>query len=122
MLCLFFPSFTTSKSQSYLPLAFSLPPISHHTVGVFGFKALQWGLVYGLQPLPFSVLPPASDVAAEKMFHLILRSVHPALAKSKRCAFMCVSGTFRSKTSELLDTSTSPAWCWWGRGKPQLKL
>lgn len=87
------PSFITSESQGYLSLAFPFPPVSNHAVGVFGFKALERELADGLQPFPFPFLPPASDLAAEKIFHLTLRSVRPALAKSKAaCLYVCERG------------------------------
>lgn len=90
MFCLLFPSFFASESQGYLPLAFPFPPISHHAVGAFGFKALERELADCLQPLPFSFLPPASDLAAEKMFHLVLCIVYPVLSKIKAvCLYVC---------------------------------
>lgn len=80
-------------ARAALPLAFPFPAISNHALGAFGFKALEQELADGLEPLPFSFLPPASDLPAEKMFHLLVRSVGPALAKSKAaCLYVCEQG------------------------------
>lgn len=85
------PSFIAGESCS--SLAFPFHPISNHAAGAFGFKALERELVDGLQPLPFSFLPPASDLAAEKTFHLVLRSVRPVLAESKAARlYVCERG------------------------------